>query len=596
MLAALVCLGAIAAAACSTAQAGPAAPGVRALAAASPAPGPSLDPPIDPDIGINNIRHVIVVVQENRSFDHYFGTFPGAEGFPRDARGRIDVCLPDPQADRCRRPYHDRNRFDRGGPHGMAGSRVSVDGGSDGRVRPGAPRVRQRMREEPRPLPLPAGGSRPGGTARHHGLPHGRRDPELLGVRPALHAAGPHVRSAVLMDPAGAPLPGLGLGGHLPGPERSHELPLRPGSARPQRRRQREDVEARRRHAAGPTSGRTSRGCSTSTTSAGPTTWARARACVPGAARHPTRRTRRRSRTPLPGFKTVAVDHQLKNIQSNEHYFRSAADGTLPAVSWVMPTTNRGEHPPDDIGNGQAWVTRVVNAAMQGPDWLHTAIFITWDDWGGFYDHVAPPQVDANGYGIRVPGLLISPWARSGFVDHQTLSFDAYLKFIEDLFLDGERLDPRTDGWPDSRPTVREDVARLGDLALEFNFDQDPIPPLILDPWPGALMAGRIPQPRSERSPRWLFAALVAAACTGGGAGPSGSPSAPLDVRELGGVGSAVAERRARRSRPGRRAGSRRRAERRGHLVAREPPSTRARARTPIARSIPRRASSTWIT
>ena len=128
-------------------------------------------------------------------------------------------------------------------------------------------------------------------------------------------------------------------------------------------------------------------------------------------------------------------------------------------------------------------MTKVVNAAMQGPDWLHTAIFVTWDDWGGFYDHVRPPKVDANGYGIRVPALMISPWARRGYIDHQTLSFDAYLKFIEDRFLGGSRLDPRTDGWPDSRPTVREN-AQLGDLYTEFNFEQTPIPPLILDPWP----------------------------------------------------------------------------------------------------------------
>ena len=74
---------------------------------------------------------------------------------------------------------------------------------------------------------------------------------------------------------------------------------------------------------------------------------------------------------------------------------------------------------------------------MSGPDWDSTAIFVAWDDWGGFYDHVQPPNVDANGYGIRVPGLVISPYAKQGYVDHQTLSFDAYLKFIEDDFLGG---------------------------------------------------------------------------------------------------------------------------------------------------------------
>jgi phospholipase C len=121
---------------------------------------------------------------------------------------------------------------------------------------------------------------------------------------------------------------------------------------------------------------------------------------------------------------------------------------------------------------------------MKGPDWNQTAVFLTWDDWGGFYDHVEPPRVDLNGYGIRVPGLVISPWARAGLIDSQTLSFDAYLKLIEDLFLHKERLDPATLSRPDSRPTVREKVSILGNLLKDFDFTQDPIPPLILDPNP----------------------------------------------------------------------------------------------------------------
>jgi phospholipase C len=122
---------------------------------------------------------------------------------------------------------------------------------------------------------------------------------------------------------------------------------------------------------------------------------------------------------------------------------------------------------------------------MESDLWYDTAIFLTWDDWGGFYDHVEPPRVDAGGYGLRVPGILISPWAdRDLNIDHQTLTFDAYLKLIEDRFLDGQRLDPKTMSRPDSRPTVREEVEILGDLAKEFDFSQEPIPPLILDPTP----------------------------------------------------------------------------------------------------------------
>jgi phospholipase C len=92
--------------------------------------------------------------------------------------------------------------------------------------------------------------------------------------------------------------------------------------------------------------------------------------------------------------------------------------------------------------------------------------------------------VDVNGYGIRVPALVISPWVEPGTIDHQTLSFDAYLKLIEDLYLDGERLDPATISRPDSRPTVREEVRILGDILKVFDFRQKPLPPLILDPTP----------------------------------------------------------------------------------------------------------------
>ncbi len=159
----------------------------------------------------------------------------------------------------------------------------------------------------------------------------------------------------------------------------------------------------------------------------------------------------------------------------------------LSNVSWVIPNLEVSEHPPSRISKSQAYVTTLINSIMRSPCWGSTAIFLSWDDWGGYFDHVVPPHIDINGLGLRVPGIVISPYAKTGYIDHQELSHDSYLKFIEDDFLNKERLDPATDGRPDRRPDVRENAAGLGDIANDFDFNQTPRPPLLLstDPEPG---------------------------------------------------------------------------------------------------------------
>src|SRR5229473_714712 len=189
---------------------------------------------------------------------------------------------------------------------------------------------------------------------------------------------------------------------------------------------------------------------------------------------------------PLPLFGDVQADHQVANIQDLNRYYAAANAGTLPSVSWITPSGPNSEHPPASVHQGQAYVTAIINAAMKSPDWTSTAIFLSWDDWGGFYDHVVPPVVDQNGYGLRVPGIVISPYARKGYIDHQTLSTDAYLKFIEDDFLNGARLNPQTDGRPDPRPDVRENQPLLGNLVRDFNFSQPPRAPVLLTTNPPA--------------------------------------------------------------------------------------------------------------
>jgi phospholipase C len=193
---------------------------------------------------------------------------------------------------------------------------------------------------------------------------------------------------------------------------------------------------------------------------------------------------------PLPYFDTVKNDGQLGNIQPVTNFYTEAQAGSLPAVSWVVPSGEVSEHPPSPVSFGQSYVTSLINAVMRSPDWNSTAIFLAWDDWGGFYDHVVPPYVDINGYGLRVPGIVISPYAKQGYIDHQTLSFDAYDKFIEDDFLGGQRIDPASDGRPDPRPDVRENAAILGNLIYDFDFSQPPRAPVLLPVHPVTTLTG----------------------------------------------------------------------------------------------------------
>ena len=166
---------------------------------------------------------------------------------------------------------------------------------------------------------------------------------------------------------------------------------------------------------------------------------------------------------PLPAFPEVQNDPaQRSRLQGTSQFYIDAADGNLPQVSWVIPSDAVSEHPPAGVKEGMAYVTGLVNSIMQGPDWNSTAIFISWDDWGGFYDHVSPPKIDQYGLGIRVPGLIISPYAKENYIDHNTYSFESWLKIVEERF--------------DVNPMTARDTNAL-DMLDAFDFTQKPRPP-----------------------------------------------------------------------------------------------------------------------
>jgi phospholipase C len=199
---------------------------------------------------------------------------------------------------------------------------------------------------------------------------------------------------------------------------------------------------------------------------------------------------------PLGGFETVNQDGQYANAVGSTvtDFDYQAAAGTLPQVSWVIPNYNDSDHPQASIANGQAFVTSVVNAVMAGPDWSSSAILIVWDDMGGFYDHATPPPaIDKNGPGMRIPALLISPYSKTNFVDHQILTTDSFIKLIEETFLNGETM--AQSGRADPRPDYRETSTELGDIMNDFNFTQQPKRPMLLLPHPMTMLRENVPNP-----------------------------------------------------------------------------------------------------
>lgn len=417
--------------------------------------------------GITKIKHIIVIMQENRSFDTYFGTYPGADGIPMQ-NGVPTVCVNDPKSGQCVKPFHNTNDLNGGGPHDESAARADINGNKmDGFI-------------------VEAEKGRRGCGNATDPICTNSTSPDVMGYHNGSDIPNywSYAQHFVLQD-------------HMFEPNASWSLPehLFMVSAWSAKCSQAGDPSSCVNALNGPSG---TRGVLkndyawtdlTYLLHKNNVSWGyylsagnepdcaddqmlcqqgKQKANVPGIW------------NPLPQFDTVKQDGQTGNIQDVSHFFTTAKNGTLPAVSWVVPNGKVSEHPPALVSVGQSYVTSLINAVMQGPNWSSTAIFLSWDDWGGFYDHVTPPNVDQNGYGLRVPGLLISPYARQGYIDHQTLSFDAYLKFIEDDFLGGARLDPKTDGRPDPRPDVRENVSILGNLVNEFNFNQAPLPPTLL--------------------------------------------------------------------------------------------------------------------
>jgi phospholipase C len=135
---------------------------------------------------------------------------------------------------------------------------------------------------------------------------------------------------------------------------------------------------------------------------------------------------------PLLNYARYIDDPDLfKHIVPIEEFYEDVRRGTLPAVSYIAPSGS-SEHPPGSIKAGETFVRTMINALMRSKLWKSSAFIWTYDDWGGWYDHVRPPKVDKHGYGFRAPALMVSPYAPEGQIEHRTMDFTSILKFIEE--------------------------------------------------------------------------------------------------------------------------------------------------------------------
>ena len=388
---------------------------VAALLIAGRAPTQNALPPAAPP-GLEKIQHFVFIMQENRSLDHYFGTYPGVEGIPPG------VCVPGPTGGPCAAPSHDASLVNQGGAHNWANALNCIDGGlMDGFI---------------------AGSTvKPGDVMGWHDyreLSNYWNYARLYVLQDRLFESITSYSLPAHLYMLAAQSGGyIGTGQTYPVSFSFSEITLLLGGGKIDWR-----YYVNRGKTAGAADGGSADVDSDETTY---TFW-----------------------NPLPAFPAVKNDPtQFSRLTDATQFYTDAQNGKLPQVSWIIPNSELSEHPPASVATGMNYVTGLVNAVMNSPQWNSTAIFIAWDDWGGFYDHVDPPKVDQYGLGIRVPGLVVSPYARQGYVDHKTYSFESWLKLIEERF----GVTPMTG---------RDNTAN--DMADAFDFTQQPRPPMLMNP------------------------------------------------------------------------------------------------------------------
>jgi phospholipase C len=345
------------------------------LSIAAPAAVSAADPP-----GTTPIQHVVVLMQENHTFDNYFGTYPGANGPPE---GTCVLTDPSNPASQCVAPYHLDSTRTVDLHHGSSIGQQAFDGGKmDGFIfaqdQRNLPGIVSMGYYDGRDLPLYWN------LASEYVL----ADNFFSSVQGSSEAN--HYYWVAAQTPSAAvPADGLTF------PTIFDRLQAAGVSWKFYVQNYDPTITFRNRQPA--------------SDKAAQLVWA-----------------------PLLNFARFLDDPALNSrIVDLNQYYTDLADGTLPAVAFMVPS-GASEHPPGDVALGQVFATSMITSLMRTSAWNSSMFMVTWDDWGGWYDHVPPPQVDANGYGFRVPAIIVSPYSKQGWVDSTTYDFTSVLRFIED--------------------------------------------------------------------------------------------------------------------------------------------------------------------
>jgi phospholipase C len=397
------------------------------------------------------IRHFISLMLENHSFDNYFGTYPGADGIPQS------VCMPvrlDTPGSRCIKPFHIENEAVEDLNHSPEIARNQLDGGRmDGFV---AAIARERGRVQPLVM----------GHYDDRDIPFSWNvaDDYVLFDRFFTSALGGSVLNHMYWVSGG---PGAQRGDFIP-PEGFDDPTIF------------DRLQAK--------------GISWKfyVQDYDPAINVRSRALGD--------RGSQLVRVPLLDYPRVLDDRRLlSHIVPFQQLFEDLRRGQLPAVSYVVPSATSEHTPGSTYLGGETFVRTIVNGLMRSSAWKSSAFMWSYDDWGGWYDHVRPPAVDGMGYGFRAPALLVSPYAKRGYIDHRTLDFTSMLKFIEQ-------------NW-DLAPLASRDRAASG-LMSAFDFSRGPREPVLL-----SRRRGHAPLPEPKRTAVYVsysaavgVAALVIAA------------------------------------------------------------------------------------